>query len=432
MLTEAHHRENGRLARRQRGGVVSFPRLGDARWKLALGAKHYGEFVGALIETSTERQYGDKVDDWMQYCHIGGFDWREVTDSKVQAFAGWLSDPCGRGSRDKTLNGWTSALNNHFDRCFGVRPFNSHLITRLKKKYRDKQTARTLQCLVDRVPGYVEAKDQRLALPASGFAVLVDDAQLDWRGRVLAGIAIILLIAVFLLRPNTVWGFEPGDVVLLRALRRICIIVRVCKRWPELRLSPAAREVQCGGPGTPLGVIFDVMCRAEDTDPLWYRRVRDEAPEASGAAARVTAWLRERCDEQRVPRQGGRNFSAYSIRIAIASTMWAYRMDERWIQTWGYWRTEAQYKTYVREYYGRHPFVAGIVAFGFELQPGRPFDFVVPSRTRPRTDDSGADGGGLRGAGNNSGGALRDVGGRRGARVLTAGNERRQLALRLC
>ena len=68
MLTEAHHREHGRLARRQRGGVVSFPRLGDARWKLALGAKHYGEFVGALIENSTERQYADKVKEWMDYC----------------------------------------------------------------------------------------------------------------------------------------------------------------------------------------------------------------------------------------------------------------------------------------------------------------------------------------------------------------------------
>ena len=140
--------------------MASFPRLGSKRFTLALGAQHYVSFIGPLIQSSTIRQYGDKVRDWMEYCKRGRFDWREVTDSKVQAFSGWLSAPAprGRGSSDKTLNGWTSALNNYFDLCFGVRPFNSHTITRLKKAYRAKQSARTLQRHVDGKPGAKEAK----------------------------------------------------------------------------------------------------------------------------------------------------------------------------------------------------------------------------------------------------------------------------------
>ena len=212
----------------------------------------------------------------------------------------------------------------------------------------------------------------------------------------------MLLIAVFLLRPNTVWGFEPGDVRLLRRQRVIAITVRLCKRWPELRLCPAQREVQCGGHRTPLGIVFDVMCRAEDDDPLWYRVLRDASSAAGGAAAKVTGWLQDRCDTHRVPRQDGRKFTAYSLRIAIASTMWAYGMDERWIQSWGYWRTHDQYFTYVRKWFGRHPFIAGLITFGFALQEGRPFDFVA----RPRDADSQGRSAGLRGARNNSAAAV--------------------------
>ena len=243
VLTQAHHRERGRLARRQSRGLAEFPRAGSPAFGLALGAKHFLSFVGELQEVSTLQQYGDKVKDWFEYCRIGQFDWREVTDAKVQAFAGWLSDPAGRGSTDKTFNGWTSALNHLFDQRFSVRPFNTHAIKRLKKKYRDKQTARTMLRVVNSVHGAVEPKDQRLPLSAVGFGVLVHDAALRWVGRVLSGIAVMLLIAVFLLRPNTVWGFEPGDVRLLRRQRVIAITVRMCKRWPELRLCPAQREV---------------------------------------------------------------------------------------------------------------------------------------------------------------------------------------------
>ena len=185
-------------------------------------------------------------------------------------------------------------------------------------------------------------------------------------------------------------------MVLRRAQRRINILVRICKRWAELRSSPALREVQCGAASTPSGAVFDILCRAEDRDPLWYMAVRLASPDAGGASAAITKWLQARCDPDRVPRPDGRKFTAYSVRIAIASTMWAYRMDERWIQTWGYWRTQAQYLTYVRKYYGRHPFVAGLVAFGFDMQAGRPFDFVG-SASRADGDD-----GGLRERGDNS------------------------------
>ena len=106
--------------------------------------------------------------------------------------------------------------------------------------------------------------------------------------------------------------------------------------------------------------------------------------------------------------------------------MWAYRMDERWIQSWGYWRSAAQYLTYVRKFYGRHPFVAGIVAFGFDLQGGRPFDFVG---AQPSTAGAAraTTGGGLLG-GRTTSPVLRPGG---SGTPLNGGQTGDQLALRL-
>ena len=366
----------GWLARLRGRSVEQFPRANHHAFKLALGGAHFLSFVGPLQEWSTARSYGPKVQDWMQFNWLGGYDWREVIDSKVCAFAGWLADPAGRGSSDKCFNGWTSALNDYFDKSFGLRPFLGHTIKRLKKRYHDKQLARTLGALVvgrSRVP---EPKEARLGLTAVGFMVMLDDARAG-SGRPRWRIASLFVLAVFLLRPNTVQGFQTGDVVLLRARRAICILVRQVKRWPELRLAPAPREVICGAAGTPLGEVFDVLLAAEAENPRWYLALAQSAT-ADSAGTVASKWVQDVCDVGRVPRPEGRNFTAYSLRIAIASTMFAYRMDERWIQAWGYWRSQDQYKSYVREHFGRQPFLAGLVSFGFALQDGRPYDFTIP------------------------------------------------------
>ena len=355
--------------------MAQFPGANTAAFRYALGARHFVSFVGELTEWSTMQQYAGKVRDWYTYNQLGGYDWRRVSDDKVCAFAGWLSDPNGRNSRDKTLNGWTSALNDHFDKIFAARPFNTHRISRLKKRYRERQVARTLNQLAVRPADEHhkhEAKDQRLAMSAIGFKVMFDDG-VRLGGVIAAQVCLVFIAAVFLLRPNTVQGFILGDVYLDTARRIIFIFVRQVKRWPELRHTPAGREVQCGRSDTPLGAIFDLMVSTHANNPRWYLALARSAS-VSTAASVFSGWIRARCDD-RVPRNSGRHFSGYSVRIAIASTMWAYRMDERWVQSWGYWKTAAQYLTYVRKHYGRHPYVASLVSFGFALQDGRPFDF---------------------------------------------------------
>ena len=220
-------------------------------------------------------------------------------------------------------------------------------------------------------------------MPALGFVVMLDDAK-RMRGEVREQVCIIFVVAMFLLRPNTAQGFRSGDVYIDVRRHIVIIFVRHCKRWPELRHSPAQREICCGAPGTPSGVVFDLFAAAAREDEEWYTRLARSASPTTGAAV-LTAWVQARCDARRVPRPAGRHFTGYSVRIAVASTMWAYRMDERWIQAWGYWRTQDQYMAYVRKTFGRHPFLAGLVSFGFDLQDGRAFDFST-RRSAPPAD----------------------------------------------
>ena len=359
--------------------MVSFPRTTQRSFQLALGAGHFLEFVGELQEWSTIRSYGPRVRDWMQYNFLGGYDWREVTDAKVCAFAGWLSDPAGRGSTDKCLNGWTSAINDFFDKSFGVRPFNTHTVARLKKKYHQKQLERTLHRLQLGNSRKPEPKEARLALPALGFRSIARQG-LVRKGVWLSRAGSLFVLAAFVLRPNTVQGFFAGDVRLQPQTRTIWILVRQCKRWPELRAMPAAREIDVGARGSVLDRVFELLLAAERADPLWYLQLaRHATPESAATVA--ARWVRELCPAADVPCPPGRKYTAYSLRIAVVSTMWAYSMDERWIQSWGYWRTKDQYLTYVRKNFGRHPLIAGLVSFGFALQGGRPFDFVAAPRS---------------------------------------------------
>jgi len=122
--------------------------------------------IGQLHASSTLSNYGPRVDDWMLYNGTGAYDWREVTDAKVCAFAGWLY---GR-SKDKCLNGWTSANNSFFDLKFGCRPFNTHTIKLLKREYRVAQLARTMRLLG---PDAMEPKEQRIGTPYVGVLVVL-------------------------------------------------------------------------------------------------------------------------------------------------------------------------------------------------------------------------------------------------------------------
>ena len=71
--------------------------------------------------------------------------------------------------------------------------------------------------------------------------------------------------------------------------------------------------------------------------------------------------------------------------------------------------------SYVRKHFGWHPVIAGLVAFGFALQDGRPFDFV--SGTAARDDAAERHDVGLRADGNNYVGSLLPADGR-AARLL--------------
>ena len=74
---------------------------------------------------------------------------------------------------------------------------------------------------------------------------------------------------VFWLRPNSVWGFQPGDVTICWESMQLIIFVRVCKRWPELVDSPARRAVSIPAARMhPRRMLIDGMQRAADYDPL--------------------------------------------------------------------------------------------------------------------------------------------------------------------
>ena len=396
--TEDDHRTARRLAAAERGRVVDFPRRDEPGFQLQLGAKQCVEFIGPLLVDSTTQQYGRRVDDWFRYNLLNGNDWREVCDDKVMAFGGWLTER----SDDKTFNMWTSALNNFFDLRFGCRPFNTHTIGKFKKKYRQAVVARTMRRLP---PGAKQPKEARVGMPQLGFAIVgqrAKTAPAARRGVELARAGLQFVLTLFMLRPATVWGFEDGDVYIDWSGMLLVIIVRVCKRWPELLLAPARREVPIPADvNHPRRRLIDVMQLAAEHDTQWYRQLARTATKAT-AASTMGKWMLETFTpavHQRLGLVGGYKVSPYSWRIAAVSVCHGLKISDEWITEWGYWHTKLQFLTYVqggrkddkRPPYGRPLFVGRLFDFAFNQQAGRPFDFAAATAAERGGDTATGD-----------------------------------------
>ncbi|MDC0510995.1 hypothetical protein OAN61_01155 [bacterium] len=125
--------------------------------------------IGPLVRQETAVVYDRKVEDWLEWNELVGWDPLRCSDAKICAFAGWLF---GR-TVNKDLNSWTSAINGFFDSHCGVRPLNTHTITNLKKRYHDKQLRRTLQRLG---PNALEPAEARIGVPPGRLQILLRDA----------------------------------------------------------------------------------------------------------------------------------------------------------------------------------------------------------------------------------------------------------------
>ena len=105
--------------------------------------------------------------------------------------------------------------------------------------YRDAQVARTTGRLA---PGALQPREARIGMPADGFKYY-HGVSAQRGGMFRRRSAIYFVKALFVLRPCTVWGFQRGDVLIRLEYGVLVIFVRVCKPWPELKQSPARREV---------------------------------------------------------------------------------------------------------------------------------------------------------------------------------------------
>jgi hypothetical protein len=357
VLTTFDHGPGGRLWRRS-GDCVAFPREGTLEFSNVLGAADYDSCIGPLIRASTSSNYDTKCQDWFQYNNEGGFDYRNVCDAKVKCFAGWLF----RRRRNKDLNAWTSALNNYFDTNFGCRPFNTHQITALKKKYKEKQSARTA---LTQPEGALEPAEARMGLPASGLAMLEEMATTAG-GGVLYRILLQFISVLFIVRPNTVWGFEPGDVSVIhvgRGVRSIVCISRVVKRHPEFLSAPNRREVPVPPGRGPLQRWCDRLEYAQWEEFRWCTQLRSECNLAGGASQKLTDWLRKLLPARRLRLPPGRKISSYSLRIMGASAAAAAGYDTNWIRCWGLWKTPLQVFTYIQDDHGYSDYCQQLFSF---------------------------------------------------------------------
>ena len=366
--------------------MVSFPVHGDRTYSTQVGVKHAQSFIGPLLEASTVESYGKKVQHWFQFNAAGGYDWREITDSKFYAFAGWLADPAGGNSTNKCLNDWTSAINGFFDIKFGCRPCNTHYIGRLKKKYHAAQLARTVSRLP---PGRPMPKEARVGVPIEGF-VQMEQIALSENTLRTVWAACCFLISIFWLRPNTLWHFREGDVRFDTAAGVLVLTIRGVKRWPELQASPARREVPIpANPRHPRRRLVEAMLRAQDVDPLWYLELRRTST-VGNAAGTVSAWMRDLMPLEHVQRwlPAGKRLSAYSLRICGVSVCKAYEYSDAWMQDWGFWRSVTQALTYVQSPpYGRQSFLGAVFDFAVAARfaDSGCVDYAgVPSRTAAR------------------------------------------------
>jgi hypothetical protein len=320
-------------------GFVEFPGALCTTFPAQLGAAEYLEHIGPLLQASTLVNYGPKVRKWFEYNQCGGYDPHLVTNAKVCAFAGWLGWGQGvRSSRDKTFNGFTSALNGYFDAKFQTRPFNSHYIKQLKSKYHDAQLCRTMAALPE---GALEPAEARIGLPPSGIG------SLWWQVHRATGVPLfrtVLLcdMVVSIVRPATVWALEPGDIDVIGTpdgRLYIVMISRSVKRHPEYLLCPDRREIEVPlVEGHPLLVLAYAIFRARRLDSAWCTQLRREVPLQRNAAARVSAWLRAAVPPTQLALPAGRRISAYSLKIAGVSAMRiALNVEPDFVRRWGLW-----------------------------------------------------------------------------------------------
>ena len=365
-VTTADH-DARRREHEQRGQLASFPAPGERHHGLQLGIQYAQQFIGPLLEASTLGTYSKRVQHWMEFNAAGGFDWREVTDAKFYAFAGWLADPGGGNSTDKCLNNWTSAINSFFDIKFGCRPCNTHYIGRLKKKYHDAQLARTVARLP---PGQPLPKEARVGVPIEGLLQMEEIALSESTVRTVWA-ASCMLCTLFWLRPNTLWHMLKGDVRLDVGAGVLVLTIRGVKRWPELRQKPARREVPIpSDPRHPRRRLIETMLRAQEVDAEWYLELSRTSTEHD-AGATVSAWMRDLMPTLDVQRwlPAGKRLSSYSLRICGVSVCDAYEYSPRWMQDWGFWRSIEQAQTYVQlTPYGRQGFLGAVYDFAVGIR----------------------------------------------------------------
>ena len=104
----------------------------DPQFSLVPGAKTFVNDIAdgdvSLLQLSTRENYGPKVEKWLEFNALGQWDPLDGPDAKLKAFSGWLFER----SRDKTLNGFTSAINDYIDLRSGRRPLVTHEAKKLK------------------------------------------------------------------------------------------------------------------------------------------------------------------------------------------------------------------------------------------------------------------------------------------------------------
>ena len=178
---------------------------------------------------------------------------------------------------------------------------------------------------------------------------------------------LMLVSVLFILRPATVWAFQPGDVCCVQIPSGVAIVCisRSVKRRPELLSAPNRREIvvyddDCD---SPLGRIATAILRVQHVRWDWCCQVSREAPLQKDGSAVLTRWLREAVGNNlRLP--PGRRLSSYSLRIMGASAASAAGRDINWIRLWGLWKTPLQVYTYIQDDYGHSEYATSLFSFG--------------------------------------------------------------------
>jgi hypothetical protein len=263
---------------------------------------------------------------------------------------------------------WTSAINGFFDAHSGTRPLNTHTVSRLKRRYHDKQLARTMALLPE---GALGPREARYAVPGSGLEMLLQDAVRAADVSLRLRLVLMLVSVVFYSRPATVWGFEPWDVCVYVAGGSsvyLACVSRHVKMHPEYLTTPNRREVRVptGDVTHPLAQLAWCVWRLQvATNGTWCTGLRRVAGKQSAASGVITGWLRSSLPQTRLPLPAGRLLSSYSLRIAGVSIAAAHHVDSEWIVRWALWTSKAMAERYTQRDYGRSEFAAMLLYFAF-------------------------------------------------------------------